>query len=189
MNTADFGAVPLNTPFNAGSTFEAEGVISYDFGAYTLIPTQFKLKKAVTLPRAVDKPLPVALRIGSLNTERFCDTTFDTTYTCSGGSSEPTADEVALKTQRLAAYIGGVLRSPDVLSVEEVKSLPLLQGLAKVKIDEAMIELDGTENKAASAPMRSSASASRSPRRPPTRAACRSTAMSAASRRMSCRCR
>lgn len=142
MNTADFGAVPLNTPFNAGSTFEAEGVISYDFGAYTLIPTSFKLKKAVTLPRAVDPAIPVALRIGALNTERFCDTTFDTTYTCSGGSSEPTADEVALKTQRLAAYIGGVLRSPDVLSVEEVKNLPLLQGLAKQLGDDYHVRYD-----------------------------------------------
>lgn len=131
MNTADFGAVPANTPFNAGSTFEAEGVISYDYGAYTLIPTQFKLEKAVQLPRAVDKPMPVALRIGALNTERFCDSSFDTTYTCSGGPHEPTAAEVQLKTQRLAAYIGGVLRLPDVVSVEEVKNLPLLQGLAK----------------------------------------------------------
>lgn len=142
MNTADFGAVPLNTPFNAGSTFEAEGVISYDFGAYTLIPTRFKLTHAVTLPRPVDKPLPVALRIGSLNTERFCDTVFDTTYTCSGGSSEPTTDQVALKIQRLAAYIGGVLRSPDVLSVEEVKTLPLLQQLAKQLGDEYGVSYD-----------------------------------------------
>ncbi|MGA0586319.1 lamin tail domain-containing protein [Dyella sp. KRB-257] len=131
MNTADFGAVPLNTPFNAGSTFEAEGVISYDFGAYTLIPTKFKLKHAVELPRAVDKAPPVALSVGALNTERFCDTTFDTTYTCSGGSTEPTAAEVQLKTQRLAAYIGSVLRLPDVVSLEEVKNLALLQGLAK----------------------------------------------------------
>lgn len=131
MNTADFGAVPLNTPFNAGSTFEAEGVISYDFGAYTLIPTKFKLKHAVELPRAVDKAPPVALRVGALNTERFCDTTFDTTYTCSGDSKEPTAEQVRLKTERLAAYIGSVLRLPDVVSVEEVKNLALLQGLAK----------------------------------------------------------
>lgn len=131
MNTADFGAVPLNTPFNAGSTFAAEGVISYDFGAYTLIPTKFHLKQAVELPRAVEKAPPVALRVGALNTERFCDTTFDTTYTCSGGSKEPTAAEVQLKTQRLAAYIGSVLRLPDVVSVEEVKNLALLQGLAK----------------------------------------------------------
>ena len=131
MNTADFGAVPMNTPFNAGSTFEATGVISYDFGAYTLIPTTFRLTRAAELPRPVDKAPPIALRIGALNTERFCDSTFDTTYTCSGGSSEPTEAEVQLKIERLSAYIGGVLRLPDVLSVEEVKNLPLLQRLAK----------------------------------------------------------
>lgn len=131
MNTADFGAVPVNTPFNAGSTFEAEGVISYDFGAYTLIPTTFRLTHAAELPRPVDKAPAAALRIGALNTERFCDSTFDTTFTCSGDSSEPTEAEVQLKIERLSAYIGGVLRLPDVLSVEEVKNLPLLQRLAK----------------------------------------------------------
>ncbi|AND69489.1 hypothetical protein ATSB10_20350 [Dyella thiooxydans] len=142
MNTADFGAVPLNTPFNAGSTFEATGVISYDFGAYTLIPTTFRLTHAAELPRPVDKAPPVALRIGALNTERFCDSTFDTTYTCSGGSSEPTEAEVQLKIERLSAYIGGVLRLPDVLSVEEVKNLPLLQRLAKQLGDDYGVSYD-----------------------------------------------
>lgn len=130
MNTADFGAVPVNTPFIAGSTFRAEGVISYDFGAYTFIPTKITLKHVAEMPRAVSRTAPYALRIGALNTERFCDTEFNTVFTCSGGSKEPTATDVALKTQRLSAYIGSVLQLPDVLSVEEVKSLPLLQGLA-----------------------------------------------------------
>ncbi|PXV58278.1 hypothetical protein SAMN04487785_105159 [Dyella jiangningensis] len=131
MNTADFGAVPLNTPFVAGTTFRAEGIISYDFGAYTFIPTSIKLKHVAQVPDAVSPTAPYALRIGAFNTERFCDSEFNTVYTCSGNSKEPTADEVTLKTQRLSAYIGNVLQLPDVLSVEEVKSLPLLQGLAQ----------------------------------------------------------
>ncbi|MGE7136069.1 lamin tail domain-containing protein [Luteibacter sp. NPDC031894] len=131
MNTADFGAVPANTPFNAGTTFRAEGVMSYAFGMYTFIPTKIDIKKAATLPRAVDARPFYAVRVGALNTERFCDTDFNTTFTCSGGDSEPTADEVKLKTQRLSAYIGSVLKLPDILSVEEVKSLQVLQGLAK----------------------------------------------------------
>jgi Predicted extracellular nuclease len=131
MNTADFGAVPANTPYNAGTTFKAEGVISYAFGAYTFIPSKITITKANPLPRPVDNKPFYAVRIGALNTERFCDTDFNTTFTCSGGSTEPTADEVKLKTQRLSAYIGGVLKLPDILSVEEVKSLAVLQGLAK----------------------------------------------------------
>jgi predicted extracellular nuclease len=131
MNTADFGAVPANTPFNAGTTFRAEGVMSYAFGAYTFIPTALTVKRAAELPRPVDNRPFYAARIGALNTERFCDTEFNTTYTCSGGDSEPTADQVKLKTQRLSAYIGSVLKLPDILSVEEVKSLAVLQGLAK----------------------------------------------------------
>jgi predicted extracellular nuclease len=131
MNTADYGAVPVNTPFNAGTTFRAEGVMSYAFGAYTFIPTKVTVKKAAELPRPVDSRAFYAVRVGALNTERFCDTNFNTTFTCSGGDTEPTADEVKLKTQRLSAYIGSVLKLPDILSVEEVKSLTVLQGLAK----------------------------------------------------------
>jgi predicted extracellular nuclease len=131
MNTADFGAVAANTPFNAGTTFRAEGVMSYAFGMYTFIPTKVEIKKAATLPRPVDSRPFYAVRVGALNTERFCDTTFNTTFTCSGGDTEPTADQVKLKTQRLSAYIGSVLKLPDILSVEEVKSLTVLQGLAK----------------------------------------------------------
>ena len=131
MNTADFGAVPADTPFNGGTKFSAEGVISYDFGAYTFIPTHFKVTYAAPIPRAVSPTPPLSLRIGAFNMERFCDSVFDTIYTCSGGSKEPTPDEVALKTKRLSSYVGSVLRLPDVLSVEEVETLPILQGLAQ----------------------------------------------------------
>ncbi len=131
MNTADFGAVPVNTPFNAGTTFKAEGVMSYAFGMYTFIPTSITVKKAATLPRAVDSRPFYAARVGAFNMERFCDSDFNTTFTCSGDTTEPTPDQVKLKTQRLSAYIGSVLKLPDILSVEEVKSLAVLQGLAK----------------------------------------------------------
>ena len=46
-------------------------------------------------------------------------------------SAEPTPAQVAVKTQRLSAYIGSVLKLPDVMSVEEVETLPILQGLAQ----------------------------------------------------------
>ncbi len=142
MNTADFGAVPLNTPFNAGTTFRAEGVISYDFGAYTFIPTSLRVKHAAPIPRPVSPTPPLALRIGAFNTERFCDSVFDTTYTCSGGSHEPTPDEVALKVRRLSSYIGSVLKLPDVLSVEEVETLGVLQQLAKQLGDDYPVSYD-----------------------------------------------
>lgn len=142
MNTADFGAVPANTPFNAGTTFRAEGVISYDFGAYTFIPTSFKVKHAAPLPRTVTPTPPLALRIGAFNMERFCDSVFDTVYTCSGGSKEFTPEEVALKTRRLSSYVGSVLKLPDVLSVEEVETLPILQGLAKQLGDDYPVKYD-----------------------------------------------
>ena len=142
MNTADFGAVPLDTPFNAGTTFHAEGVISYDFGAYTFIPTHFKVTHAAPIPRPVSPTPLLALRVGAFNMERFCDSVFDTIYTCSGGSKEPTPDQVALKTRRLSSYVGSVLRLPDVLSVEEVETLPVLQGLARQIHDDYGVTYD-----------------------------------------------
>ena len=142
MNTADFGAVPANTPFNAGSRFKATGVVSYDFGAYTLIPSQFNLTQAAPIPAPVNAQPAVAVRVGAFNMERFCDATFDTTFTCSGGSSESTPAEVQTKTERLSAYVGGVLKLPDVLSVEEVETLPLLQGLAKQLGDDYHVGYD-----------------------------------------------
>ena len=142
MNAADFGAVPAATPFNAGTTFSAEGVIAYDFGAYTFIPTSLKVRQAATMPRAVTPVPPLTLRVGAFNVERFCDSTFDTVYTCSGGSKEPSADEVALKTRRLSSYIGGVLKLPDVISLEEVETLELLQGLAKQLGDDYPVKYD-----------------------------------------------
>lgn len=142
MNTADFGAVPANTPYNAGTTFKAEGVISYAFGAYTFIPSKITITKANPLPRPVDSRPFYAARIGAFNMERFCDTDFNTTFTCSGGSTEPTADEVKLKTQRLSAYVGSVLKLPDILSVEEVKSLAVLQGLAKQLGDDYPVQYE-----------------------------------------------
>ena len=60
---------------------------------------------------------------------------------------------------------------------------------AQAKIDETLIALDGTPNKAGSAPMPSSASRWRWPRPPPPRIRRRSIAMSAAPRRGCCRCR
>jgi len=142
MNTADFGAVPLNTPYNGGSRFTAEGVISYDFGAYTFIPSKFQLTYAAPIPRAVEPKLPLTLRLGGFNVERFCDSDFNTVFTCSGGSAEPTPAQVALKTQRLSAYIGSVLKLPDVMSVEEVKTLAILQGLAKQLGDDYAVRYD-----------------------------------------------
>ena len=142
MNTADFGAVPLNTPFVAGTTFRAEGIISYDFGAYTFIPTKFEVKHAAPMPRPVAPTPPFALRIGAFNMERFCDSEFNTTFTCSGDTKEPTPEQVALKTRRLSAYVGSVLKLPDVLSTAEVTSLAVLQGLAKQLGDDYPVKYD-----------------------------------------------
>ena len=73
---------------------------------------------------------PHDLRVGNLNMLRLCDTDGgNSQYEC-GDNGTPTDAELQLKLQRLSAYIGGVLKLPDVLAAEEVESLPVLQQLA-----------------------------------------------------------
>lgn len=125
------GAVPNGTGYNGGSRFVATGVMSYDYGDYELWPTQIRVTHENPMPRPVDdRAGKGTLRLGNLNTLRLCDTVAgNTTYTC-GDRGEPTQAELDLKLQRLSQYIGGVLKRPDVVSVEEVENLGVLQQLA-----------------------------------------------------------
>ncbi len=125
------GAVPNGTGYNGGSKFTATGVMSYDYGDYELWPTQIQVTHDNAMPRPVDDRVGQGtLRLGNLNLLRLCDTVAgNTTYTC-GDRGEPDAAELAVKLQRLSQYIGGVLKRPDVLSVEEVENIGVLQQLA-----------------------------------------------------------
>ena len=106
------------------------------------------------------------------------------------GASTGAHEAVELRDGDKKRYLGkGVRKAVEAVNGEIFDALGGMDAEAQVKIDETMIALDGTPNKAGSAPTPSSASRSRSPRRrrPPT--SCRSIAMSAARRRGSCRCR
>jgi enolase len=88
-------------------------------------------------------------------------------------------------------YMGkGVQKAVAAVNGEIFATIGGMDAEDQIKIDKAMIALDGTANKASSAP--TPFSACRWPRqggRRPGRAACRSTAMSAVPTRGSCRCR
>ncbi|NII09122.1 lamin tail domain-containing protein [Oleiagrimonas sp. C23AA] len=132
MDADYFGAVPNGTGINGGARFKAVGVIGYDYGDYEFWPTSLKITYDNPMPRPVSDAAGDAsvLRVGNLNMLRLCDTDpSNSTYTC-GDNGEPDAAELAVKLSRLSAYIGGVLKLPDVLAAEEVEDLTVLQGLA-----------------------------------------------------------
>lgn len=99
------GAVPNGTAIFGGELFEATGVIAFQFGNYVLRPTEL-LRVEVDLPRAVpDSAGDSELRVGSSNTLNLCV-----------GGCDP------VKVGRIAAYIGNILKLPDVVGLQEVGS-------------------------------------------------------------------
>ena len=131
MDADALGAVPEGTGINGGARFMAEGVMSYSFGDYDFQPTKLRILDPNTLPRPVgDLHNPHGLRVGNLNMLRLCDTDgSNSQYEC-GDDGTPSEADLKLKLERLSAYIGGVLKLPDVLSAEEVESQAVLQQLA-----------------------------------------------------------
>jgi len=131
MDADALGAVPEGTAINGGARFMAEGVMSYSFGDYDFQPTKLRILDPNTLPRPVrDLHNPHGLRVGNLNMLRLCDTDGgNSQYEC-GDDGTPTEADLELKLERLSAYIGGVLKLPDVLAAEEVESQAVLQQLA-----------------------------------------------------------
>ena len=116
------GLPNMNIP--AGSTFSAVGVLGFEFNHYELWPTELNVTPA---------PLPVAARpkqadegtVGSFNLFRLFDSVADGT-----GDAVLSPEEYALRTAKIAAYIVDLMRSPDILAVQEVEKLGVLQDLA-----------------------------------------------------------
>ena len=139
MDANMLGAVPSTTELVGGARFSATGVVAFSFGDYELWPTQLAIDQASNvLPRPVrPRNDDAELSIGSFNVLRLCNTLDDEpnpTYECDGNSSgpggEPTQAELDAKIAQLGTYIVDVLRSPDVLGVQEVETQAVLQELA-----------------------------------------------------------
>ena len=120
----------------AGSHFDAEGVLGYEFGGYELWPTALSVTPA-TLPRPVRAREPGEFTVGSLNMYRFFDDIDDPpSVNTEGGVRDEDPNEVVSSAEflrrrtKFVRYILGVLDAPDVLAVEEVEKLENLQTLA-----------------------------------------------------------
>jgi predicted extracellular nuclease len=117
----------------AGSHFDAEGVLGYEFGGYELWPTSLSVTPT-TLPRPVSPRQSGEFSVGSLNMLRFFDDVDDPpSVNFEGGVRDDTVvstAEFARRRAKFVRYILEVLDAPDILAVEEVEKLENLEVLA-----------------------------------------------------------
>lgn len=105
-----------NVSWVPGTTFSATGVLGYEFSGYELWATELR-------PLRLQPPLPHPARgrragevsVASLNMLNL----------------DKGATSYGTKRDKLSQYVREVLRSPDIVGVQEVYSLATLQGLAE----------------------------------------------------------
>lgn len=118
------------------------GVLDFQERAYTLLPDPDP-KPGVSgnaSARPVRPPAAEEFTIASFNLERFFDTTDDPTL------NEPLLTSLAFnrRLNKASLAIRNVMRSPDILGIEEVENLSTLQTLAEKLTSDALAsgELD-----------------------------------------------
>jgi hypothetical protein len=121
----------------AGSSFDAVGVLGFEFNDYEFWPAQFSFTPA-TLPRAVRARNSDEVTIGTLNLLRLFDNLNDPGTQDDG--AVVSAAEYARRLAKFSLYIRNVLGAPDILAVEEAEKLEVLQALAdKIAADDPAI--------------------------------------------------
>ena len=117
----------------AGSTFDATGVIGFEFGGYELWPSQLTVRSA-ELPVGVRLPARAEVTIGSLNLFRLFDDVDDPADMTSQGASRDdfvvSTEDYARRRAKFVDYILHGLGAPDVLAVQEAEKLGVLETLA-----------------------------------------------------------
>jgi len=116
-----------NQLIRAGSTFVAEGIIGFEFTDYEIWPTSLAVVEPV-LPRPVRAAAADELTIGSLNLFRLFDDVDDPGSEDNG--QVVSSVEYQRRLTKFSLYIRQVLRSPDVMAVQEVENLNALNDLA-----------------------------------------------------------
>jgi hypothetical protein len=120
-------------------SFQATGVLAYEFNDYELWPTELNVPQQNVI-RVAPSGNVNDLSIGSINMLRFFDTTAanNTTTQCDGTVASYASDTSAISTperyeqrlRRFAAYIAVQMRAPDIIAVQEVENIGVLNDLA-----------------------------------------------------------
>jgi predicted extracellular nuclease len=111
----------------AGSHFDAEGILGFEFGGYELWPTSLTVTAAV-LPRPVSARQHGEFTVGSLNLFRLFDDVNDPGD--QDNDAVVSSAEYARRLAKFSRYIRQVLGSPDILAVEEAEKIDVLEALA-----------------------------------------------------------
>jgi len=122
-----------NQTIPAGSHFNATGIIGFDYGDYELWPSSLTVFPA-DIPSSVRDRQRAELTVGSLNMFRLFDDVNDPGETRSDGATRndwvASSDEYNRRRAKFVNYIVNVLKSPDVLAVQEVEKQGVLEDLA-----------------------------------------------------------
>jgi hypothetical protein len=125
-----------NVLIPAGSTFNATGVLGFEFGGYELWPAQYKFTP-VNLPRPVRMRTIGEVTIATLNVLRLFDDVDDPSI----DEPVPSRAEYQGRLGKLSKYIREVLRGPEILAIQEAENLKTLQDLsARMKHDDATLD-------------------------------------------------
>ncbi|MFC1550851.1 lamin tail domain-containing protein, partial [Candidatus Neomarinimicrobiota bacterium] len=123
-----------NIMIPAGSSFSADGVLGFEYGDYELWPYALDVVEN-TIPKPLRIPSAGERTIGSLNLYRLFDDADD------GGEYVASTAEYDRRLSKFSMYIRNVLKSPDILAVQEVEKLGVLEDLAtKILADDASID-------------------------------------------------
>ena len=111
------------------------GPLDYAFRTYTILPDPGTLTQGSVIGNVSGTPVPVPnadeFTVASFNMERFFDTVND-------GNGAPTLTPTAFNNRlnKASLVIRNMLRSPDILGIEEMENLTTLQAVAnKVNTD------------------------------------------------------
>ena len=117
------GLTGAETGLVAGASFSAEGVLAYEFGEYRLWPTELVVTAAPVAPRSVRLRRTGEISVATQNLERL-----------DAAQSDP---PFAHRLAKLSGQIREVLRSPDVVAVQEVRDVVSLSALAdRIRADD-----------------------------------------------------
>lgn len=127
-----------NATIPGGSSFDAEGVLGYEFSGWEIWPTSLTVTPA-PLPVAVRAKTADELTLGSLNLFRLFDDVDDPGTQDDG--QVPSTAEYQRRLAKLSLYVRQVLGAPDLLAVQEVEAIDVLQALAaKILADDPAVQ-------------------------------------------------
>ncbi len=125
----------MDEMFTAGTPLGVEGVLTFAFGDYQILPgVALSIGAPPPLPRPVRPAAPGELTVATQNMLRLFNDVAD-----GSGPTVPTVDYQA-RLDKFSRQIREVLGSPDVVALQEVENLATLQDLAaKIAVDDPTV--------------------------------------------------